>query len=99
MGDQHPNAVIMLVLGILGVMGMCLSIPGVVAFFMARNALNEAPNCGMTKASYWLGIVSWFFAVIQVLFGLAYIGFIIFMITAGPGSAGGSPAPFGPPGP
>jgi uncharacterized protein involved in cysteine biosynthesis len=33
---------------------------------MARNAINEAPRCSMTKAAYWMGILSIIIAILQV---------------------------------
>lgn len=50
MNEQAPNAVTMLILAILGYV-VCAPCAWV-AFFMARGAKMQYPNCGMTKAAY-----------------------------------------------
>lgn len=65
------NAVTMLVLGILGI--ICCSPLGIVAFFLAKGAKDEAkrmnmPVDGKVQAAYILGIISMVFLVIGVLF-------------------------------
>ncbi len=74
MNEQHPNAVLMLILAILGITGMLTHIPGIVAFFMAKNALTQYPNCGMTKAAYWLGLVC------VILMSLALVAVCIYFV-------------------
>jgi hypothetical protein len=52
---QAPNAVTILILAIAG--WVCCPILGLIAFIMAKNALQQYPNDGMTKASYWIGLI------------------------------------------
>ena len=76
MNEQHPNAVLMLILAILGITGMLTHIPGIVAFFMAKNALTQYPNCGMTKAAYWLGLACLILTALALVVVCIYFVFI-----------------------
>jgi len=86
MNEQHPNAVLMLILAIVGITGMVTTIPGVVAFFMAKNALTQYPNCGMTKAAYWLGLVCLILTALALVAVCLWIGYILFMLLLVAGS-------------
>jgi hypothetical protein len=58
-----------------------------VAFFMAKGALEQYPNCGMTKAAYWLGLIN------MILFGVGLIiqcG-VMALAMAGSAASGASP--------
>lgn len=63
--EQAPNAVVMLVLAIAGY--LCCPITGWVAFFMAKGAMLQYPNCGMTKAAYWLGLICLILSAISIV--------------------------------
>ena len=81
MNEQAPNAVTMLILAILGYV-VCAPCAWV-AFFMARGAKMQYPNCGMTKAAYWLGLINLILAAV----GIA-IYCVIFVIMGASGVLG-----------
>jgi len=67
MNEQAPNAVLMLILAIVGWVIVCLAPAAWVAFFMARGAMQQYPNCGMTKAAYWLGLINMIFSAVGIV--------------------------------
>lgn len=73
--EQAPNGVLLLVLGIMGVVLLCLPI-GFVAFFLARSTMRQYPNCGMTKAGYWLGLVGMILFILFIAFIACYVAVI-----------------------
>lgn len=56
-----------------GIFGLVFAVPGWVAFFMGRGALQQYPSCGLTKTGMILGIVT------MVLSALAFVGLIALM--------------------
>lgn len=67
---------------ILAILGYVICAPCAwVAFFMARGALQQYPNCGMTKAAYWLGLVNMILAAIGIV--VYCIIFIVAMASGG----------------
>lgn len=87
--EQHPNAVLMLILSIVGITGILTTIPGIVAFFMAKSALTQYPNCGMTRAAYWLGLVCLILTAVGLVFVCLY--FVVIGLVFGGVMLGASP--------
>ncbi len=78
MNEQAPNAVTMLILAILGYV-VCAPCAWV-AFFMAKGQMQQYPNCGMTKAAYWLGLVNIILAAVGIVI---YCVFFVIMGASG----------------
>ncbi len=83
-GEQAPHGVTMVVLAVLGYV-VC-PICAWVALFMARCAMAQYPNCGMTRAAYWMGLANLIAAAVAIV----YYG-IVFLVGAGAGFASAMP--------
>ena len=78
-GPPTTNAVLALVLGILGWVGcgICTALPG---FFIAQSAVATTraypghPDTGMAQAAKWVSLIN------VILFGLAIIGYILLFV-------------------
>jgi hypothetical protein len=83
--EQAPNAVLALILAIVSfaACGIFTSVP---ALIIARLSLNDYPNCGLSKAAYWVAFANLAFIAAIVL---AYCGFVALMFgTLGASSSG-----------
>ncbi len=109
--DQAPNGTLILVLGIVGVLepfvgaaccgclGLVMTAPGWVAFFMGREALKQYPTCGLSKAGTILGIITMVLTALGAIAMIALLALYGTMFGLGMAqgmSPGSPPTPFGP---
>jgi len=76
--EQAPNAITALILSILGLV-VCYPCCWV-GFFMAKGAMQQYPNCGITKAAYWVGLIG---GLVYGLFLIVWLGIVCLGAMAG----------------